>query len=424
VDYAEAWRWLDRLPRFEVKPGQERILRLVEHLGHPERSFPSVHVAGTNGKGSVVAMLSSILQKAGYRVGRYTSPEMVDDRDRICVDGEWIDEASFVSAVERLSPSLASSGDVPSQFEALTAIAFDYFRQRSVDVGVIEVGLGGRFDATNVVEPVLSILTTVDLDHTALLGDTVAQIAWEKAGIAKRGGVLLVGRLPEEAERVVREECRRVSADYVAADVVLTREGDDRRTAAYRVLDEDLPKEIRLGLLGGYQIENLRVALHAVRVLRTRGFEIPSSAVADGLNTVRWPGRFEVVRHGPTIVLEGAHNVAGARALAEDVVRFAPKPETRRLLFGVLRDKDAEGMLRILRPLFPRIAITQSGSPRALPSCELAARIADSSHGIPCYDSVKEAIREFVERAPATDVVVVTGSLTVVAEARRVLGVE
>jgi dihydrofolate synthase/folylpolyglutamate synthase len=423
VDYVEARRLLDRLPRLEVKPGLERIRRLVSFLDHPERAFQSVHVAGTNGKGSVVAMLASVLERAGYRVGRYTSPELVDYRDRFCVNGEWISEASFAARVERLSPILFSDPDVPSQFEAITAIAFDQFRAERIDVGVIEVGLGGRFDATNVIESALAILTTVDLDHTALLGESLEEIAWEKAGIARRGIPLLIGDLPEVAARVVRAECERVGARCVAADLRLSRDGDDGKLARYTVLESDLPRRLCLPLLGGYQLDNLRVVLGAVRALREIGLEISSSAVEKGLLGVRWPGRFEIVRLSPTVVLEGAHNVAGARALAKDIARLAPDRAKRLLLFGVLSDKDVDGMLDVLLPAFSLVAATQSVSPRAVPSRDLAARMERHSFGVPCYDSVEEGIRELLGGADLDDVLVVTGSLTVVAEARRALGV-
>jgi dihydrofolate synthase/folylpolyglutamate synthase len=223
MQYAASRALVDRLPRFEVKPGLERIVRLLSSLGHPERSFPAIHVTGTNGKGSVVAMLAAMLQCAGYRVGRYTSPDVVDFRDRICVNGGWISEAAFAAAVERMASELFASGDLPSQFEALTAVGFEHFRARSVDVAVVEVGLGGRFDATNVVAPILTVLTNVSLDHTALLGSTVAEIAWEKAGIAKPGVPMVIGKWCPNADAVVAAECSAVGAPLRYADVQVER---------------------------------------------------------------------------------------------------------------------------------------------------------------------------------------------------------
>ncbi|MDD5219882.1 MAG: bifunctional folylpolyglutamate synthase/dihydrofolate synthase [Candidatus Bipolaricaulis sp.] len=422
MDYAEARVLLDRLPWLLVKPGLTRIRRLLEALGNPERSFPAVHVAGTNGKGSVVAMLDSVLRAAGYRTGRYTSPEVEDFRDRICVDGVWIREAELASGTARLADALFADPDVPSQFEAITAIAFDHFQRAAVDVAVVEVGLGGRFDATNVASPVLCVLTNVTLDHTAILGDTAEKIAWEKAGIAKPGVPLLAGRLAAAVAAVVRAECAAVGAPLVSGEEVVVSCGRrDLDRAEYAVQGAGLPAKVELGLVGGYQRENLQLVLRAVQLLRTAGFAIPSDVVDRGLAAARWPGRAEVVRRRPTVILEGAHNVAGAEQLAHDVARWAPDRDRRWLVLGVLADKDVGGIVQTLVPLFRRVVLCRSASPRALPVNELCARIGEHSVESTCYDSVKDAVRETVARAGPEDVVVVTGSLTVVAEARREL---
>lgn len=421
MEYAESRRLLDRLPRFEVKPGLTRIERLLASLGNPERSFPSVHVTGTNGKGSVVAMLASILQAAGYRAGRYTSPDVVDFRDRICVDGRWIPETAFAAVAARLAPEFAAA-DVPSQFEALTAIAFEHFRASDIDVAVVEVGLGGRYDATNVVHSVLTVLTNVSLDHTALLGATEEAIAWEKAGIAKRGAPMLVGPLASGVQAVVRSECAATGALVRQADVAVRRLGRSESIATFAVDGVDLPREVRLPLLGLYQIENLRVALSAVRLLRDAGYSIPAEAVGDGLAKVAWPGRWEVLRQAPTVVLDGAHNPAAAAVAVETLLDWEPRRERRRLLLGILRDKDAAAIVATLAPHFPTVGVTASASPRALEVDTLADLV--DRHGTRCirYDSVEEGVREEVRRADPQDTLVVTGSLTVVAEARRSLG--
>lgn len=422
MDYPEARALLDRLPRLLVKPGLARVRRLLDALGNPERAYPAVHVAGTNGKGSVVAMLDGILRAAGYRVGRYTSPELEDFRDRICVDGTWISETQLAAVTARLAVTLFADPDLPSQFEAITAIAFEHFRAVEIDVAVVEVGLGGRFDATNVVAPVVSILTNVTLDHTAVLGDTLTEIAWEKAGIAKAGIPLLVGRLAPSVAAVVRAECAAAGAPLDSADGVGVARGQatlDR--AMYAIAADDLPSEVELGLVGGYQLDNLRLVLRAVQLVRAAGIPIPSDAVRNGLAAVRWPGRAEVVRRRPTVVLEGAHNPAGAEELARDVARWAPERRRRWLVLGVLADKDVDGIVRCLVPQFPRVTVCQSRSPRALPVEELARRVREHGTECACYDSVERAVAETVARAGPEDVVVVTGSLTVVAEARQEL---
>lgn len=421
MDFAAARAILDRLPRFEVKPGLERVTALLEGLGHPERDVPAVHVAGTNGKGSVVAMLDAILRCAGYSVGRYTSPDVVDFRDRITVDGRWLSEDDWAAGVERLVPILETMDEEPAQFEAITALAFDAIARAAVDVSVVEVGLGGRFDATNVVRPLLSILTNVALDHTAILGDSIERIAWEKAGIAKRGVPLLIGPLVDEALHVVRAEARSAGAELVgSAAIDVEFESQDEAVSRYRVAGRR-PARLELALLGSYQLENLRIALAAVDLLRERGYEVPTSAVAEGLRTVSWPGRFEIVRRSPTVILDGAHNEAGARALAADIERTVPDRARRHLLFGAFADKDVVGMLRVLVPLVSRVALAPPASPRALPRTGLE-RLADA-FDVPraCYDSVGAALDSELRRASSHDVWFVAGSLSVVAEARRFL---
>lgn len=422
MDYAEARRVLSTLPSLEVKPGLARILRLLDALEHPERSFPAIHIAGTNGKGSVTAMLASILAEAGYRVGRYTSPDLLDFRDRISVDGRWISEQELAGAVERLHPHLVGAQDPPTLFETLTAIAFDHFVASRVEIAVVEVGLGGRFDATNVVSPLLTVLVNVGRDHLALLGPTLADVAWEKVGIAKCGVPLLVGDLSPEVEPVVAEECRNVGANLVRADPVdVERIAFDWERATYRIRGEDLPPAVDLPLLGGYQRENLRLALRAVGLLHERGVRLPAEAVARGLSVVRWPGRFEVMRRSPTIVLDGAHNLPGALALAADVERYVPKREDRRLLFGILADKEVEKVCGALLPLFSRVTLTRSRSPRAL-SVERLAEVARSFHPrIERSESVEEGLARASSSLRPADALFVTGSLTVVQEARPLL---
>ena len=422
MNYSEARAVLDRLPRFEVKPGLERVGRLLDVLGHPERTYPAVHVGGTNGKGSVVAMLDSVLRSAGFRVGRFTSPEVLDFRDRIAIDGVWLSEAEWATGVERMEATLDGAADLPAQFEAITALALDAFARYAVDIAVIEVGLGGRFDATNLVEPILSILTNVSLDHRTILGDSVERIAWEKAGIAKSGAPLLTGPLPENVLAIVKKECADVGTELERPDAIeLSLVSESESIARYRVGATDLPTRIDLPLLGSYQRENLRIVLRAIQLLRERGFPVPSDAVEQGLRSVSWPGRFEVVGRAPRVVLEGAHNVAGAEALASDIERYAPDRARRHLVFGALADKDVAGMLGALVLAFSDVSLTQSSSPRALPVAELACLMGEVPIPFTCYDSVEGALASRLPLSEADDVWVVAGSLTVVAEARRFL---
>ena len=422
MDYMEARAILSDLPFLEVKPGLERINRLLELLGRPERDLPAIHIAGTNGKGSVAAMLSSILLSAGYRVGRFTSPELVDFRDRITVDGCWISEAAVAEAVELLFPALQSGDDAPTLFEALTAMAFSHFKARRVDVAVVEVGLGGRYDATNTLSPILTILTNVSRDHTHLLGESLREIAWEKAGIAKPGIPLLVGDLPPEARDVVIEECDKCRAPYVAGDRPgLSRLSFDWDKENYEVDSPDLPSKIGLPLLGGYQLENLGMVLRAVLVLRNMGYDLPSASVSDGLENARWPGRFEVVSRYPMIVLDGAHNLSAALALAKDIERYVTLRGDRHLVFGMLSDKEVEAVCGVLLPMFDDIILTRSSSPRALGLEPLTEAAKGFSEGFYVAPSVVEAMSVARARLNRGDTLFITGSLSIVRDARKVL---
>ncbi len=421
MNYIEARRALEGLPSTEVKPGLDRIVRLLEHLGHPEREFPAIHVAGTNGKGSVVAMLSSVLTHAGYRIGRFTSPDLIDFRDRISVDGEWISKKEFSQQVDQILPFLTDTQDPPTLFEVLTAIAFSHFAKRKVDLAVVEVGLGGRYDATNVVQSTLTILTTVGMDHTALLGDTIEKIAWEKAGIAKESVPFIIGDLSPQAEGVAQKECERVGTELVnVTDITLKRSSYGLDFAAYEVGVSSLPKSVKIPLVATYQQENLRLVLKAITELR-RGLEIADEAIVSGLASTEWPGRFEVMSREPLIILDGAHNPHAMRALATEVKTFFPQSDKRQLLFGVLADKEYGAMARTLFSLFSRVTLTSSHSPRALPADRLAGIAADMSVDYGLTGSVTEGLATAQARLRPDDALLITGSLTVVREARALL---
>ncbi|MFC2078736.1 bifunctional folylpolyglutamate synthase/dihydrofolate synthase [Candidatus Bipolaricaulota bacterium] len=418
----EARQFLDQFPRFEVKPGLARIRRLLDFVGQPHLAYPTVHVGGTNGKGSVVAMLDAVLRHSGLRVGRFTSPDLLDFRDRIVVNGEWISEDELAEGVARLAPAIDALDDVPSQFEIVTALAFDHLARSDIDIGVIEVGLGGRFDATNVVRPEAAILTNVTLDHQAILGETVEEIAWEKAGIAKADTPLLIGELPASVHEIVRTECEKTGAILrPVASVDVRRLSRDWDSATYRVTWDGADRTLELPLVGAAQGANLRLVLGAITELRLRGFAVPDEAVVEGLRTAQWPGRLEVAQEHPTIVLDGAHNPAAARALAADIVDLVPKPECRSLLYGTLADKDANAVLAALRAGFPTIGICSSASQRALPTDQLVEKAHEHFRQVAQYHSIDEGIRTWLSQASAEDVLVVTGSLTVVGEARCLL---
>lgn len=443
--YEEALSFIHSLYRFGSRPGLARPRRLLGALGDPQAGLRVVHVAGTNGKGSVAAMLASIFRAAGYRTGLYISPYLDEFGERMSVDGQPItpeETAAIVlgqvrPAVEALAPSSAPNDQVV-EFEATTALGFLYFASRRVDLLVSEVGLGGRFDATNVVDrPLLSVITSIGLDHTDRLGATVPLIAAEKAGIIKRGAPVVSAPQTPEALAVVQAAARRRDCPFYLADGVTRRSS----SLGGQVIDFSGPgfpaeEGMVLPLLGSHQLDNAAAALTAAGVLRERG-QVPrldSGSLRRGLAATLWPGRFEVFGGGPdggaggapgrpTIVVDGAHNPPGAVALAAALREFAPG---RRLILvlGILGDKDVGGYLDVLLP--PAMAnvaavfTCRPSSPRARSPEDLATRVAAACPGLPveARATVTEALRQAVALAGPGDVVCVAGSIYQLGEAR------
>jgi len=415
MTYAEAVARLLALRGGEhagMRPGLERIETLLEALGNPERRYTLVQVAGTNGKGSVAAMLAAILKADGRRVGLYTSPHLVSFRERIRVDGEAIAEDAVADGFDAIAALVARLD--ATMFEASTALALDHFAREAVDVAVLEVGLGGRLDATTVGTPAVTALARIDLDHQEVLGETLAAIAAEKAAIIRSGVAVSAAQAPEAAEVLI--------ARAAAVGVPLLMEG---RELSVRVRERGLAAQtidcagpgwrlegLRLPLLGVYQPSNALVALAAARALG-----VGDAAAREGLARARWPGRFEVLRAAErVVVLDGAHNPAGAAALAASLGEwFGDTPLT--LVFGALRDKDARGMLAALAPRARRLILTASSSPRAARP-EALRHVVPHGVAVELADSVPEALA-LAAREPRTPILCVAGSLSLLGDVLR-----
>jgi dihydrofolate synthase/folylpolyglutamate synthase len=398
-----------------MRPGLERIEALVEALGHPERRYVLVQVGGTNGKGSVSAMLAAMLKAAGRRTGLYTSPHLVSFRERIRIDGEPISEDGVVDGVDALATLVARLD--ASMFEAATALALDHFAREGVAVAVLEVGLGGRLDATTVGTPAASVVTRVDLDHQAVLGATLAEIAREKAAIIRSGVAVTCAQAPEAAAVLeARAAAMGVPLWTAGRDLWVTvaeatLEGQRISCGGrdWQISDLDLP------LLGTYQPENALLAVAAARALG-----VPEAAVRAGLAVVQWPGRFHVLGGGPRLVLDGAHNAGGARALAASLAAYFPG-ERPTFVVGIYRDKDAPGILGALVPLAGRLIVTASSNPRAASPATLAETARAWGATAEIAPTVADALR--LASTPARPpVVCVTGSLSLIGEALAHLG--
>ena len=424
--YQETIDYLYGLQKHGIKLGLENSTRLMELMGNPQEEFRTVHIAGTNGKGSTSACIANILQTAGYRVGLYTSPHLVSFTERIRVHGVPISEAAVVALAQRVRREyhgLATGGSVPGSptfFEVTTAIAFRYFADQGVDIAVIEVGMGGRLDSTNVITPLVSVITNIDLEHTEFLGTTLERIAVEKAGIVKAGVPLVTGAAQADVIRVIEREAEgkrapvyRLSRDFQPEHIAPGIE----QVFDYRGLQAAY-QGLRLSLLGRYQVDNACCALAAVECLRGSGFVVDEPALRQGLAQARWEGRLERVAQRPDIYLDGAHNPASARRLAE-AVRDLKKSYSRLVLvIGILGDKDYHGILSELILLADRVVVTKPLYSRALNVEVLAAETRKLHASVESTETVREAIVRAQRLATADDLILVTGSLYVVGDAR------
>lgn len=414
----EAVAYIDTFQWQAHAPGLERIRTLLHALGDPQKELKFVHVAGTNGKGSVCAYLASVLRCAGYRVGLCTSPFLEDFRERIQVDGKLIPPEVLGELTELARPAAEAMEDHPTEFELITAVAMLYFRRCRCDIVVLEVGLGGALDASNVIDvPEAAVITAMGMDHAAILGPTLGDIAAAKAGIIKPGGaVVSFGGCPE-ADAVIRERCREQGAQLTEVDFSRLRvvgtglDGTDLEFAPYGAL--------HVPLVGLYQAKNAAVAVTTVEVLEKRGWEISRRALEQGLASVCWPGRLEVVRRaGPVILRDGAHNAHGMAATVESLRALFPGKKLT-ILMGVMADKDVEDMLKLLAPIAGQVFTVRPESPRAMPAEELAALV--NRYGVPAVPcaGVAAGLQAAAEAAGAHGAVCALGSLYLVGEVRR-----
>ncbi len=373
MTYNQALEFIHSVEWLGSRPGLSRTEELLSRLGNPEKEMKFVHVAGTNGKGSTCSMISSILRAAGYKVGLYTSPYIVHFNERMCINGEPISDSELAELVEIIKPIAESMEDKPTEFEIITALAFMYFKRHNCDIVVLEVGMGGRLDSTNVIQkPVVSVITGVAIDHTSVLGNTVEDIAFEKAGIIKNGRPVVYGGRDDNAFAVIEEKAKKCSSEVVRTNLSLMKaiSADVSGT----VFDYCEYKRFKLSLCGKYQLDNVATVLETIGVLNKNGFDVDVDAIKEGLVNARWRARFELLAQNPVVVFDGSHNIQGVTAAAESIKEFFVKDEKSKvvLLMGVLADKDYRDMVEILAPLAKRVFTVTPPSPRALESFELA----------------------------------------------------
>ena len=431
MNYQQALDYIDSYTDYEKIPmphdpafyDLRRVELLLSRLGSPHLGAKTVHIAGTKGKGSTAAMVASALATAGYTTGLYTSPHLNTLRERFRVDGEMIAEGELVSVVERLKPEVEAINEEAvygelTTFELLTALAFAFFALKGVDFQVLEVGLGGKYDATNIILPEVCVITSISLDHTDVLGDSLTQIAAEKAGIIKPGVVVVLSPQADEVVRVVEEVCLRQGVELVRVgrDVTWRSLGFDHKRQSLEVRGRLGSYRMSIPLLGQYQLGNAATAVAVLEVLAAKGFNISRDSIINGLEGVSWVGRFQVLGHQPLLVVDGAHNPDSAQKLRQSLVEYFDFDRAI-LVTGVSCDKDIDGIVSELVPLFDRVIVTRAHHPRSMALEQLAAAFQKHGVEVQAKQSVPEALSLAMSTAGAGDLVCVTGSLFVVAEA-------
>ncbi len=467
MNYQEAVKYLYSLGHetLAMKLGLNSVRILSKAFDEPQKKYPAVHIAGTNGKGSTAAMTASIARAAGLRVGLYTSPHLISVTERIRVGEDKIAEEDFArlaTEARRAGEELVTEKALPAPptfFEQMTMIAFLYFAERAVDLAVLEVGLGGRLDATNICEPVVTAITPVGFDHQQYLGDTLASIAGEKAGIVKPGVPVVVAPQEDEAMKTISAQCEELNAPMIetSAPFEVEAAGGAENIGRYRFCYRTRRGEYdpQLSLRGRHQITNALVAIHLAEQLQIAGFDIPSPAIVEGLGNVEWPGRLEMIRVSPSpapLLLDGAHNAAGARVLRDfldehfssgspgyaslpacpasssgpsskpgtlEAMRTQGRPIT--IIFGAMADKAIAGMVEILFPAAQQIILTKIANVRAAEPSAMAEAIASLNRSVVCANNVAEALMEASRVTPPDGLIVACGSLFLAGEVKQSL---
>ncbi len=399
MNCAESIEYIHSINWCFCKPGLERISELCGLLGDPQKDLRFIHVAGTNGKGSFCSILDSVLRSAGYKTGLFTSPYIRYFNERICYNGAPIGDDELAEITSYVRPFADSMKDKPTEFELITAIGFEYFKRKGCDVVILETGMGGRFDSTNIISPpLLSVITGISLDHTAFLGDSIEKIAFEKAGIIKKGSPALFGANDAVAERVIREYAKEMKSELFLTDRTAIK--NVRATLGGTVFDFGERKNLKIRLLGLYQPYNAANVLTAINILKSAGMDISEEAIYRGLESASWSARFELLSSDPTVIYDGAHNPEGIAAAVGSIEQYFPDRKVY-ILSGVMKDKDYGVIAADLSRVASRAYTVTPDNPRALDAREYAKVLR--SHGIDAepFDSLDTALGTALTAAKA-----------------------
>jgi len=430
MDYKQALQYIEGYTDYEKiavphvlgNYDLRRVEELLASLGNPHLNSPSIHIGGTNGKGSTASMVASALMDSGYRVGLYSSPHLNTIRERFRVDGVMISEGEFTTVMQRLKPEVESVNNKGNYgelttFELLTALAFEYFKMRRVDLQVLEVGMGGKYDATNVIHPEVSVITSISLDHMEVLGNTLSQIAEEKAGIIKQDGTVVVSPQNDEVISVIKRICgeRNAFLIMVGKDITWQDWAFNGEKQLLTVCGRLNRYNISIRLLGKYQLENAATAVAALEVLSEKGYGISNENIVSGLGKATWSGRLQVLSGNPLIVVDGAHNPDAARRLKESLRDYFSF-EHSILIMGASADKDVAGVVTELANAFDRFIVTQSCHPRAMNPGQLKDEFRKHGVNSEVTGNIAEALSLAKNMAGNKDLICAAGSLFIVAE--------
>lgn len=420
MNYEEAREYLDQVSKGGSVLGLDNMRELLKRLGNPQDSLKFVHISGTNGKGSVLAYLSTVFKEAGYRTGRYISPTLFSYREKIQVNEKFIGREDLSRLTEKIKAAAeemqnCAAGD-PTIFEIETALAFLYFVEQKCDIVILETGLGGALDATNVITtPVMEVIASISMDHMEFLGDTLGKIAYQKAGIIKPDTSVVSAMQQPEAMEVICNVCRERDCTFQAVDPEQIKDisyGYEGQSFSYKNWEN-----IKISLMGSYQIKNAVLALEAINALRKLGYDLKDRAVYQGMKKAIWKGRFTLISKDPVILMDGAHNPAAAEELVRSLKLYYAGKKFY-YIFGMFRDKDYAQVIRLTAPMAEHIITVQTpGNPRALPAAELKEAVAEVNPSVEAAESLHMAVNQVMERIDSDSVVVIFGSLSFLGEA-------
>lgn len=429
MKYEEAMKYITEVGNFGSSYGLDRTFRLLELLGNPQNKIKLIHVAGTNGKGSTTAMISKILIGHKYKVGMYTSPFLEEFEERIQINGVNIPKEKLAELMDELKIAvdevIKEGYNHPTEFEIITCLMFLYFYKEEVDFGVIEVGLGGRLDSTNVITPILSIITSISYDHTNLLGNTLTEIAGEKAGIIKENVPVVIFPQEEEVLKIIKKKCKEMQSPLHIINeensklIEILQEEKPYQRVSVKTLNNEY--NIKLPLLGEHQILNLSLAINAIEVLeKFKQLKISKEILQKSLENVTWNGRLEVMKKSPLVVIDGAHNIQGIRKLKENIEKYF-KYKNIYLILGILADKDVEDMIKVISPMAKEIYTVTPNSIRAELAEDLKNEVLKYNKNCIAFEEYEDALNKALEVAHDNDIIVISGSLYMVGGMRTII---